>query len=57
MNSKFILPQSNLIIGNKKFRNIHNIINKYGYSNPLFIVDEGFSKSSLWKIVQKKIKP
>ena len=56
MNSKFILPQSNLIIGNKKFRNIHNIINKYGYSNPLFIVDEGFSKSSLWKIVQKKIK-
>ncbi|WP_435098097.1 hypothetical protein ACIJYG_02285 [Candidatus Pelagibacter bacterium nBUS_27] len=52
--SKFFLAQPNLIVGNKKFRNIDKIIVKYGYSNPLFVVDDGFSKSKLWEIVKKK---
>lgn len=55
LNSKNLFSKSNLIVGNKKFRNIDKIIRKYGYSNPLFIVDHGFSKSKLWKLVQKNI--
>ena len=49
------LINSNVIVGNGTFRNIHKIIKQYGYSYPLFLVAEGFAKSNLWKIVFKKI--
>jgi len=49
------LIRSNVIVGNGTVRNLHKIIKQYDYSNPLFLVDEGFAKSNLWKIVYKKI--
>ncbi len=49
------LINSNVIVGNGTFRNIHKIIKQYGFLHPLFLVDEGFAKSNLWKIVFKKI--
>lgn len=49
------LIRSNIIVGNGTVRNLHKIIKQYDFSNPLFLIDEGFAKSNLWKIVYKKI--
>ena len=54
MNFKFLI-ESNVIVGNGTVRNLHKIIKELGYTKPLFIVDEGFLKSSLWKKIYKKI--
>jgi len=54
MNFKFLI-KSNVIVGNGTVRNLHKIIKERGYKKPLFIVDEGFIKSFLWKKIYKKI--
>ena len=54
MNSFNFFLNFNTLIGNGLFRNINVIIKNENFRNPLFIVDEGFSKSKLWKLVNKK---
>ena len=54
INSFNFFSNFNTVIGNGTFRKIDKIIKKDGFKNPLFIVDKGFSKSELWKIVNKK---
>ena len=54
MSFKFLI-ESNVIVGNGTVRNLHKIIKELGYTKPLFIVDEGFLKSFLWKKIYKKI--
>jgi len=44
-----LLIKTNCFIGNNLTKNLPEILKKYDLHKPIFLIDEGFAKSSIWK--------